>query len=252
MYPAWSGLLTDNTGHTFTDSSASGHLVRGYGGTHHSGLQKKVGSTSIKFDALTTQRMLIDDHADSDLDGDFTIECYVRLNTLGVQQGIMNLGQDGNDGWRIFSWHNSNGLTVNRDHDDGLDFSITATGGTGVLTVNTWHHLAIVRAGTTVTLYVDGVSKGTATRSGTLTNPGGSLAIGLQYDNSGSPDEYLNGYLDEIEVEKIQAAEESLGSFMQSSHVEVVNSINESGELSDDVTKKLDKALEEFKKTMVG
>ena len=61
-----------------------------------------------------------------------------------------------------------------------------------------------------------------------------------------------NGYLDEIEVEKIQAAEESLGSFMQSSHVEVVNSINESGELSDDVTKKLDKALEEFKKTMVG
>ncbi|GIS68456.1 MAG: hypothetical protein CM1200mP8_0140 [Chloroflexota bacterium] len=39
---------------------------------------------------------------------------------------------------------------------------------------------------------------------------------------------------------------------MQSSHVEVVNSINESGELSDDVTKKLDKALEEFKKTMVG
>ena len=61
-----------------------------------------------------------------------------------------------------------------------------------------------------------------------------------------------NGYLDEIEVGKIQAAEESLGSFMQSSHVEVVNSINESGELSDDVTKKLDKALEEFKKTMVG
>ena len=61
-----------------------------------------------------------------------------------------------------------------------------------------------------------------------------------------------NGYLDEIEVGKIQGAEESLGSFMQSSHVEVVNSINESGELSDDVTKKLDKALEEFKKTMVG
>ena len=61
-----------------------------------------------------------------------------------------------------------------------------------------------------------------------------------------------NGYLDEVEVEKIQSAEESLGSFMQSSHTEIMKTINDSGELDEDVTKKLDKALEEFKKTMVG
>ena len=61
-----------------------------------------------------------------------------------------------------------------------------------------------------------------------------------------------NGYLDEIEIEKIQVAEESLSSFMQSSHAEIINTINDSGELSDDVTKNLNKALEEFKKTMVG
>ena len=61
-----------------------------------------------------------------------------------------------------------------------------------------------------------------------------------------------NGYLDEVEVEKIQEAEESLGSFMQSSHTEIMKTINDSGELDEDVTKKLDKALEEFKKTMVG
>ena len=61
-----------------------------------------------------------------------------------------------------------------------------------------------------------------------------------------------NGYLDEIEIEKIQGAEESLSSFMQSSHAEIINTINDSGELSDDVTKNLNKALEEFKKTMVG
>ena len=60
-----------------------------------------------------------------------------------------------------------------------------------------------------------------------------------------------NGYLDEVEVEKIQSAEESLGSFMQSSHTEIMKTINDSGELDEDVTKKLDKALEEFKKTMV-
>ena len=203
LYPAWNALLEDNTGHTFTDSSASGHLVRGYGGVNHSGLQKKVGSTSLKFPALTTQRILIDDHADWDFGtGAFTIECWARLNTLGVQQGIMELGGDGNDGWRIFSWHNSNGFISVRDHDDSNDYTITATGGTGVLTVNTWHHLCVTRAasGGAITLYIDGVSKGTATQASAMNNASGSLAIGLQYDNSGSPAEYLNGYLDEIRI----------------------------------------------------
>lgn len=61
-----------------------------------------------------------------------------------------------------------------------------------------------------------------------------------------------NGYLDDVEVEKIQATEESLRSFMQSSHAEIISSINDSGELSDDGSKNLNKALEEFKKTIVG
>ena len=202
LYPAWSGLLTDNTGYIFTDSSATGHSIDARGPVHHSGIQKKVGSTSIKFDANSTQRMLLTDHADWDFAGAFTIECWARLNTLGVQQGIMELGGDGDDGWRIFAWHNSNGFISSRDHDDTNNFSITATGGTGVLTVNTWHHLCVTRAasGGTITLYVDGVSKGTATQAATLSNPSGALAIGLQYNSSGSPDEYLNGYLDEIRI----------------------------------------------------
>jgi len=61
-----------------------------------------------------------------------------------------------------------------------------------------------------------------------------------------------NGYLDDVEVEKIQATEELLRSFMQSSHAEIISSINDSGELSDDGSKNLNKALEEFKKTIVG
>jgi F-type H+-transporting ATPase subunit alpha len=58
--------------------------------------------------------------------------------------------------------------------------------------------------------------------------------------------------LDGVEVDKIQEAEGSLNSFMQSSHTDIINTINDSGELGDDVSKKLNKALEEFKKTIVG
>lgn len=57
--------------------------------------------------------------------------------------------------------------------------SITITSATVV--TNTWQHVALVRAGSTVTLYVGGTSRGTTTNSGTMgyTNPTqGTLGLG--------------------------------------------------------------------------
>ena len=51
LYPAVNGLLTKNTSGTFTDSGNTGHPgLLSYGSTHHSSLQAKIGSTSLKFD----------------------------------------------------------------------------------------------------------------------------------------------------------------------------------------------------------
>ena len=64
LYPAYKGLLTDNTGaHTITDSSASGRVISSVGDVNHSGLQKKIGSTALQFGG-SSDYLTVTDHAD--------------------------------------------------------------------------------------------------------------------------------------------------------------------------------------------
>ncbi len=63
-----------------------------------------------------------------------------------------------------------------------------------VVTAGSWHHYAVVRNGTTITLYVDGVSVGSATLSGNLSD--GNLLIGQPFNASSN----FNGLIDEFRV----------------------------------------------------
>jgi len=60
--------------------------------------------------------------------------------------------------------------------------------------LNQWHHYAIVRNGSTFTVYVDGISKGSATslQSISAQGAGGSMIIGA-YDNGGATP--IRGYI---------------------------------------------------------
>jgi hypothetical protein len=57
--------------------------------------------------------------------------------------------------------------------------------------LNTWHHMAIVRNGSTFTAYLNGVSMGTTTFAGALANPTGGFQVGW----AGTFDSYFNGYI---------------------------------------------------------
>ena len=59
-----------------------------------------------------------------------------------------------------------------------------------------------------------------------------------------------NGYLDDVPIDKIREAENSLQSYLASSHPEILTEINDSKVLDDDVSERLNKALDEFKKTI--
>jgi len=55
------------------------------------------------------------------------------------------------------------------------------------------------------------------------------------------------GYLDDVEVDKVVAFEDALQSYMKSNYAELIDEMNDEGEYSDEVKEKLDKALSEFK-----
>ncbi len=59
----------------------------------------------------------------------------------------------------------------------------------------------------------------------------------------------VNGYLDDIDLGEIKSFESDLVDLMRSSHQDLINSINESGNLDDDIKDKLVGIIEEFKKS---
>ena len=58
----------------------------------------------------------------------------------------------------------------------------------------------------------------------------------------------VNGYLDDIDLGQIKSFESDLIDLMRSTHQDIINSINESGNLDDDVKDRLVSIIEDFKK----
>ena len=58
----------------------------------------------------------------------------------------------------------------------------------------------------------------------------------------------VNGYLDDLELNQIRDFEKDLYELIKSSHSDIIESINSSGDLNDDASSKLTSIIEEFKK----
>ena len=59
----------------------------------------------------------------------------------------------------------------------------------------------------------------------------------------------VNGYLDNVNVEKISQFESELTNFIKSSHKDILRSIREEKVLSDSTEEKLKKVIQDFLKT---
>ena len=96
--------------------------------------------------------------------GDFTIECWFNMPSLpGTYYELFgNYNANISACWEFeitstgaFKFYNSGGVA-----------SITTA--TGAIKPNTWYHACMTRSGTTITGYINGVSVGTTTQSGTF------------------------------------------------------------------------------------
>jgi len=171
-------LQADGTGsgsqnQTFLDSSTSNLYVNRYGNATQgsfsphckpdgqwSNYQSSVDTNYINF---TTSPGTLFQFA-----GDFTIEAWIYPNALTVDASIWvtNDGSANYFAWNIDSTNfnvylNSSGATSSFAHGVSL---------------NQWSHVAMVRSGSTITVYTNGVSKGTLTSSATLGYSSPSIA----------------------------------------------------------------------------
>jgi len=191
-----------DSGTTFTDDSstdASRHYITANGDVTNTRAEKKIGDSSIKFDG-TGDYLSMPDSSDWQLGGgtgNFTIEGWVYVNTLVGMKFIYAQWADTNN--RVQLYHSS---TTGRIYFDArssgvpLAESYTTVG----ITAETWHHIAVVRETTSITIYIDGVAVAQVEYTAVGTNSMPDLAVPAMIgDRAGSGVEWA-GYMDEIRI----------------------------------------------------
>lgn len=188
---------------TFTDSSASAKTVTPHGTVQIKTAQSKFGGASGLFSIAGDGLSLV---ASTDWffdTSDFSIDGWVRFTSIADEQFFF-LQRDDSDNQiscellpttgRISFFASSSAVTLADYTATGLSFSI-----------NTWYHLAIVRRGTNISIFVNGVAAtlttNTAIASNSLPNLSSVFTIGAR-QIAGSYDLPLLGYLDEFRISK--------------------------------------------------
>ena len=189
-------LLLNFTNAGIIDSTAKNDLIT-VGGAQISTTQSKFGGSSMYFDGTGDY---LTSASDSNFDfgsGDWTIECWLYINTAKTYNGYYGKRQAGGFG-----------LTLQIDSSGTLSISASTSGSSWALagaslgsgySASAWMHVAVVRSGTTITGYRNGVNTGTQTLSGSIfVATGYPATIGSANDTN----QEFNGYIDDLRITK--------------------------------------------------
>ena len=195
-------LLLNST-NRFVDESTNNHTVTISGNPKVTPFSpfKNDDARNITTDGGSAYFVGSGDHVDitdnNDLDfgtGDFTVEFWAYFDEgTNDQDGIISKGNSGS-GWQII-FANTDRLKFIRTSGTGSSPQITSSASSVV--EYQWHHIALTRLGTTVTLWINGVSEGTYTDS-TSWDTTSPLRIGT---NRGENNDYV-GYISDVRVFK--------------------------------------------------
>ena len=192
--------MTYGTNGFYLDFGNTGdkHTITVQGDVQHTTSPKKIGDSSIHFlhNGGTADILKLSSYpSDLVFSGDFTYEFWAYKDDTSSSGAVFGNNESGYGvpcQWRMMSTGN---MSI---HMNGSSTWSMASGfGTSTsYTASVWQHWALVRSGSTITLYRDGVSQATTTSSQAQTLQGSStFVIG---GSQGS--DYYNGHLDEIRI----------------------------------------------------
>ncbi len=178
------------------DSSPSKHAITTVNDADHSNAQSKFSGGSIYFDGSDSLSM--PDSADWNIgSADFTMDAWAYFDGFAVtlhNQSTVNATS--NSAFIIWVGSAPNTAGIYLSDITGWDYyNVNSTS----LSTGQWYHLAAVRSGDSLRMYVDGVSTSATSLPSAWTVGDSSrvLQIGEQDGNN-----YMNGYLDEVRFVK--------------------------------------------------
>jgi hypothetical protein len=153
---------------------------------------KKYGTGSLAFDGTGDRLVARGNPAFNFGSGDFTVECWLYLNSVSANQWIV-----GPDNTVTYPWVMQTVGTAIRfiSNNAANDFRPTSF----TLTTGTWNHFAVTRSGSTMRWFTNGTLNGSQTYSNSIGSDTINLQMGTTGSGSGDP---LNGYIDDLRITK--------------------------------------------------
>jgi len=174
---------------TFTDTSTTAHTITAFGDAQVTTTNPKYGTGALLLDG-TGDYLSAPSHSSLTFGtGDFTIEAWVRFDTVSTRQYIFSQRDTGGFTLYLLADGRLSGLAP------GLN---TVTEASATMAVDTWHHVAFTRSGTSYNVWVNGVGSSTATFSG-LNGASGTSYIGYRGSDT---IELLDGRIDDLRITK--------------------------------------------------
>ena len=185
------------------DDSSNASTGTASGGAAISSAQSKFGGYSLALDGtndyVTYDNLALDD-------GDFTIEAFIYDTKGSNYREIVNTyhgsasGSGPSGAWlfRVYS-SGGNNNRLGFAYRSGSSWGSSIVSPTNAISQNTWHHVAAVRSGDTLTLYIDG----TAVVSGSVSALDNSTPAAVRVGATAStPIQFFGGYIDDLRITK--------------------------------------------------
>jgi hypothetical protein len=190
-------LLLNFTNAGITDATAKNDLET-VGNAQISTSVSKFPGGSIAFDGTGDYLTAADNAAFDVGSGDWTIELWANFNSVSGEKGLVSHFTAGtpNAGYtlRLSTSNSPSGLRLvcSGSSDVVLQAAWTPV-------VSTWYHIAAVRNGGTLYIYVDGQQIGSTSIAITIGNPSALFAVGTAQTVASSD---FNGYIDDLRFTK--------------------------------------------------
>lgn len=189
-------LPMNNTGLT----DVKGHAITLNGGVSRSATQSKYDGFSAFFDG-TGRLQFFTNPTEFGLQGDHTFELQVYQTSRSASQQPFCI--DGNTGAHGGHWLNisaTGALSMQYARSDSPNTTVGPVSAAGVIGLNTWHYVAVVKIELVVSLYVDGALVASSTLPvQPVTGQNMNGYIGQYYNGSGR----FIGFIDEFRFTRV-------------------------------------------------
>ena len=177
---------------TFLDSSTNNFTITRNGNTTQGSFSPYGNLWSNYFNGSSF--LSIASNSALALNNTFTIEAWVYLtaNPSGTDGAYLTDFRGSSTNNYTLGFIGSGGVAKMYSYSAGAGLNLT---GSTTVTLNTWHHVAYVNNSGTFTMYLDGVSQGSASSS--YTQSATSLTIASRYTQN---TEFITGYISNLRI----------------------------------------------------